>query len=301
MIEQVTFIGFASGWGAQVRETEKGPESLRTSNLLSSLPIQWSWKETLFPLKTSQEVELPPGLQTLPYIQDICHRTALSVEEVLKDHQFPVVIGGDHVSAVGTWAGVAHALKAQEKFGLIWIDAHMDAHTMETTPSQALHGMPLAALLGYGEPSLINLLEKGPVLRPEHVCLIGVRSYESGEAALLKRLGVRIYLIEEVETRGFNVIFQEALAYVKKETEGFGLSIDLDAFDPSEAPGVGTPEPLGLKSRDVIPSLTLVQKDPSFKALEIVEYNPDRDKDGKTLYLMRDLLLHLLPKTQEAA
>ena len=298
-MEQVTFIGFASGWGAQVRETEKGPESLRASNLLSSLSMRWAWKETLFPLKTSQEVELPPGLRTLPYIQDICHRTALSVEDVLKKDQFPVVIGGDHVSAVGTWTGVTHHFRTKEKFGLIWIDAHMDAHTMETTPSKAFHGMPLAALLGHGESSLVNLLGKGPALSPEHVCLIGVRSYESGEAALLKRLGVRIYLIEEVEDRGFDVVFQEALQHVKKETEGFGLSIDLDAFDPSEAPGVGTPEPQGLRSQDVLPSLFLVKKDPSFKALEIVEYNPDRDKDGKTLYLMRDLLLNLLPKNRE--
>jgi arginase len=297
-MSQVAFIGYASGWGAQVRETEKGPSSLLNSGILSSLTIAWTWKETLAPLKSAAEIQLPPGSQTLPYIEDLSLRTALSVENTLHNHQFPVVIGGDHVVAAGTWAGVTHSLGAQEKFGLIWMDAHMDAHTMETTPSQAYHGMPLAILLGHGESSLVNLLDKGPILRPEHVCLIGIRSYEEGEAALLKRLGVRIFFMEEVHERGFEAVLQEALKIVKTGTEGFGLSIDLDGFDPQDAPGVGTPEPHGLRAQEVLPALSLIQKDEAFKALEIVEYNPDRDEGGKTLLLMRDLLLKLLPKNE---
>jgi len=208
------------------------------------------------------------------------------------------VIGGDHAVAVGTWAGVTHNLGAKEKFGLIWMDAHMDAHTMKTTPSQAYHGMPLVVLLGHGVSSLLNLLNKGPVLRPEHVCLIGIRSYEDGEAALLNRLGVRIYFMEEVNERGFEVVLQEALQIVKTGTEGFGLSIDLDGFDPQDAPGVGSPELHGLRAQEVLPALSLIQNDATFKALEIVEYNPNRDESGKTLLLMRDLLLKLLPKNE---
>lgn len=297
-MSQIVFMGYASGWGAQVRETEKGPSSLLHSGVLSSLTMPWVWKETLTPLKSAEEIHLPPGPQTLPYIEDLSLRTALSIENTLQNHQFPVVIGGDHVVATATWAGVTHSLGAQEKFGLIWVDAHMDAHTMETTPSQAYHGMPLAVLLGHGESSLVNLLAKGPVLRPEHVCLIGVRSYEEGEEALLKRLGVRIYFMEEVNERGFEAVLQEALKIVKTGTEGFGLSIDLDGFDPQDAPGVGTPEPHGLRTQEVLPALALIQKDAAFKALEIVEYNPDRDEGGKTLLLMRDLLLKLLPKDE---
>lgn len=293
-MKNVAFIGSASGWGAQVRETEKGPLSLERAGILSSLATPWVWKESFYPLKTAQEVHLPSGLETLPYIEDMCRRVSQSVEEVLEKKEFPVVIGGDHSIAMGTWAGVVHQLKMKEKFGLIWIDAHMDAHTMETTPSRAYHGMPLAALLGFGDASLVNLLEEGPVLAPAHICLIGIRSFEEGEANLLQRLGVRIYFMKDVEERGFEAIFQEALDYVKKDTKGFGLSIDLDGFDPLEAPGVGTPEPNGLKANEVIPALSFVQNDPFFKALEVVEYNPDRDKDQKTLFIMRDLLLALL-------
>ncbi len=295
----VAFIGSASGWGAQIRETEKGPEALKNSGVLSSLGSNWIWKETIFPLKAAAEVTLPPGSLTLPYIEDLCRRISISVEQVLKHNQFPVVIGGDHVVAVGTWAGVTGHFEAKQEFGLIWIDAHMDAHTMETTPSKAYHGMPLAILLGFGEFLLVNILGKGPVLSPHHVCLIGVRSYEEGEATLLESLGVRIYFMKEIEERGFDAVFKEALYLVKKGTKGFGLSIDLDAFDPKEAPGVGTPAPKGLKGKEIMPALLRIQNDSFFKALEIVEYNPELDKDSKTLLLMRDLLLNLLPNREK--
>ncbi|MBY0501168.1 MAG: arginase [Alphaproteobacteria bacterium] len=300
-MHNISFIGVASGWGAQVRETEKGPDAFHNAEFLSSCSYPCVWKETLYPLKSAQEITLPSGLLTLPYIEDICGRLASSVEEVLNKGHFPAVIGGDHSMAVGTWASVARHYKAFEKFGLIWIDAHMDAHTMETTPSKAFHGMPLAALLGYGEAPLVELLEKSPVLNPQHICLIGVRSYEEGEDKLLKQLGVRIYFMKEVQERGFQVVLQEALEIVKKGTIGFGLSIDLDGFDPEDAPGVGTPESDGLRVQDVLPTLSQIQRDSSFKALEIVEYNPDRDKDGKTLCLMRNLFLHLLPLVGDKA
>jgi len=293
-MDNITFIGVACGWGAQIRETEKGPITLYKSEILSSLPFSWTWKETLFPLKLAQDIYIPPGPLTVPYIEDICKRTGFSVMDSLQKGQFPVVIGGDHSIAMGTWAGVTQALKIQQKFGLIWVDAHMDSHTMETTPSKAYHGMPLAALLGYGDSSLVNLLGEGPTLSPQHVCLIGVRSFEAGEASLLKRLGVRIYYMEDVQKKGFKNVFQEALQYIKKETQGFGISIDLDAFDPEEAPGVGVPEPYGLRAQEVLPALSILQNDRHFKALELMEFNPDLDKDGKTLQLMRELLIHLL-------
>lgn len=294
-MENVIFIGFGSGWGAQVRETEKGPDALKDSDFMNS----WTWKETIYPEKTSSEISLPSGFATLPYIKDACERIAGSVRDSLNEGFFPVVIGGDHVVAAGTWAGVANGLDAREKLGLIWIDAHMDSHTMETTPSKALHGMPLAALLGHGEDALVNILGEGPTLDPKHVCLIGIRSYEEGEQALLESLGVRIYYIEEVQERGFQDVFEEALTRVKTGTKGFGISLDLDGFDPEEAPGVGSPAENGLRRKDVLPELQKVSHDPSFKAFELVEYNPDRDKDHKTLQLCKDILKNILETAGE--
>lgn len=299
-MKRVAFVGYASGWGAQVRSTEKGPKAILQSKILNTLNTDWTWQDTLTPIKTAQEAYLPSGSLTLPYIKDVCYRTFLTVKNVLQTQQFPVVIGGDHTVAISTWAGVTHSLNAQQKFGLIWIDAHMDSHTIQTTPSKAYHGMPLAFLLGFGDNSFINILKEKAVLSPQHVCLIGVRSYEEGEAALLKQLGVRIYFIEEVQKRGFKTVLQEALCCVKKETKGFGVSIDLDAFDPQDAPGVGSPEAGGLKAGEVLSVLSVIQNDPGFKALEIVEYNPERDKDKKTLFLIRNLLCNLLPKNKRS-
>ncbi len=293
-MKNAIFIGYASGWGAQVRNTEKGPNTIKNSPVLNS----WRWKETIYPKKTSLEIDLASGLETLPYIKDTCQRLASSVRDSIKEEYFPVIIGGDHVVAAGTWAGVVSALDAQKKFGLIWIDAHMDSHTMETTPSKALHGMPLAALLGYGEPALVNILDQGPSLDPKQVCLIGIRSYEEGERALLEKLGVRIYYIDEVQSRGFKVVFEEALRIVKQGTKGYGISMDLDGFDPEEAPGVGSPAANGLKSRDVLPEIRKVGRDPNLKAFELVEYNPDRDIDHKTLVLCQDVLQNLLSKKE---
>ncbi len=294
-MNQVGFIGSASGWGAQIRETEKGPDTFQTSGVLDTLPFAWNWRETYYPLKSAEDLNLPNGAITLPFIEDMCLRVSQSVNQTLNHNQFPIVIGGDHSIAVGTWGGVVSHFDAFQNFGLIWIDAHMDSHTPETSESQAYHGMPLAALLGYGASALVNISSKMPIYRPEHVCLIGVRSYEEGEADLLNRLGVRVYKMDEVQKRGFQDVLKEALALVNKGTEGFGVTIDLDAFDPTDAPGVGSPEPNGLSVKEVLPALSLIKKDPSFKALEIVEFNPNFDKNNKTLHLMRDLLIHLVP------
>jgi len=295
-MNQVAFIGSASGWGAQVRETEKGPDALANSGVLDSLPSSWLWKETIHAKKTAHEINLPNGILTAPYIEDVCKRVAQSVNDSLEKKQFPIIIGGDHSVAIGTWAGVTNHYNAAQKFGLIWIDAHMDAHTPETSLSQAYHGMPLAVLLGSGDPSLLNIASQTPMYSPEHVCLIGVRSFEDGEANLLNSIGVRIFDIGEVEKRGFQTVLKEALSIVKKGTLGFGLTIDLDAFDPSDAPGVGSPEPFGLNAQEVLSALSIIQQDPDFKVLEIVEYNPILDKENKTLLLMRDLIMNLIPE-----
>jgi arginase len=221
------------------------------------------------------------------------------VHSCLSAGDFPLVIGGDHSCAIGTWSGVGAALKQGEnkdaRLGLIWFDAHMDAHTPATSPSQALHGMPLACLLGYGDAHLTDLMDHGvgekhrPVLRPEDVCLIGVRSFEWGEAALLHQLGVRVYFMAEVRERGLPEIVREALLRVRRETDGFGVSIDLDVLEPAEEPGVGSPVPGGIALHDMLEALAWVRATSGLKALEIVEYNPYSDHHFDTAAAVADL------------
>jgi arginase len=204
------------------------------------------------------------------------------VEAVLQAGNFPLVVGGDHSCAIGTWSGVHRALAGRGPLGLIWIDAHMDSHTFATTPSGQIHGMPLACLLGYGEAALTGIDGAEVKLRPEHVCLIGVRSYEADEAALLHRLGVRVFDMNEIRRRGLAEVFDAALAIVRHGTAGFGVSVDLDALDPDEEPGVGTPVPGGLHRAELAAALSRLRGDPAFVAMEIVEYNPRRDRGHAT-------------------
>jgi hypothetical protein len=157
-------------------------------------------------------------------------------------------------AATGTWSGAAAALRPRGALGLLWIDAHMDAHRPHTSPSGNLHGMPLACLLGHGEPALATLAG-APALAPAHVCLVGVRSYEAEEAQLLEQLGVRVFLMDEVRRRGLPAVLREAHAVVTRGTAGFGVTLDVDAVDPQEAPGVGTPAPGGLRAGSLLAEL----------------------------------------------
>lgn len=288
-------IGAGLGWGAQCHETEFGPRVLKEIGLLSSLQQQdprIDWRCLLTPsIPHSPTLKLNYA-KRLAQVQTFTERLAMEVILSQKDH-IPLVIGGDHSIAMGTWSAMVKALQASMQFGLIWIDAHMDSHTPKTSPSQAIHGMPLAVLMGYGEPSLINLCIPGPKLDPAHVVLIGVRSFEEGEAQLLKRLNVKIYFMDEVKARGFPVVFAEAIHYVNQGTKGFGVSIDLDAFDPSIAPGVGTPALDGLFANEVFQALGELSQYPQFKALEIAEFNPTKDIEQKTALLTQQLILSI--------
>jgi arginase len=174
--------------------------------------------------------------------------------------------------------------------GLIWFDAHMDSHTPETSESQRIHGMPLACLLGYGYPTLTSIMHHQPKFKPENVCLIGVRSFESGEAAFLKRLNVRIYFMDEVKERGFDTVLQEAVELVSRHTIGYGLSIDLDGLDPQDAPGVDVPEIDGVGAVDFCAALKKVVSDPRLIATEVVEFDPTKDVARKTEILVADIL-----------
>src|SRR5262245_38851994 len=175
-------------------------------------------------------------------VSRLCAELASAVAAAMRKARIPCVIGGDHTCAGGTWTGVARRL--QGELGLIWFAAHMDSHTPGTSHTGRLHGMPLAWLLGQTDDALYGL--SSAMVDPEHVALIGVRSYEPEEKERLDRLGVRVFYIEEVRRRGLDAVAAEALAIATGGTSGFGISIDLDAVTPEEAPGVGTPVPEGI-------------------------------------------------------
>lgn len=279
-------VGCASGVaGADVRSGD-GPLTMQASLLLAELnaagtPLSW---DAMVKPKTV------PGQRVDEAVRDLCVELANAVSVLTKEQKFFSVIGGDHSCAIGTWSGVYAAKHVEGDMGLIWIDAHMDSHTPETSESGRIHGMPLATLLGHGYATLTTILNHQPKFKPEHVCLIGVRSYEQGEAELLKRLNVKVFFMDEVKERGFAAVWQDALAIVNRGTIGYGVTLDIDSLDPLDAPGVDVPEPDGIRAADLMTSWKLMAEDPRLIATEIVEFDPSHDQDQKTEKLIVSLL-----------
>lgn len=262
-------IGAAIGNSAGIAGCEEGPATIEHSLFLKHLPLTW------------QAHCHENDFNSLP---EFCHALAHETATCLKNNARFLVIGGDHSCAMGTWNGAAHALPAKHSMGLIWIDAHLDAHTPETSISGNYHGMPVAHLLGYGNDALTKVGHANPALTPDKLVMIGIRSYEPEEKALIKSLGIRVYYIEEVLTRGIDTVLNEALAHVTQAADHFGLSIDIDAIDPADVPGVGTPEEQGIPGNDFLTALAqhhcLANK--QCIGAEIAEFNPSLDDTDKT-------------------
>ncbi|MFO1259346.1 MAG: arginase [Gammaproteobacteria bacterium] len=286
MQKEIAVIGAALGWGARWPETELGPDTVREAGILKQLKL---------PNMLTIQTEISACLgerrgysEKLQLIYDFSHRLAQETERVSQAKKCPLVIGGDHAIAIGTWQGIKAGSRS-EQFGLLWVDAHLDSHTPETSLSHNIHGMPLAVLLGYGESALTHLKSKSPTLLPQHVALLGVRSADPGETELIQSLGVRVFTMNEIMDRGLSEVMAEAKDIVTQETDAFGMSIDVDAFDPSFAPGTGCPEPNGLDPNELLPYLQNFSSHPHFCGLEIAEFNPTKDEHDKTLSLIRDL------------
>lgn len=283
MLDQtIHLLGAVSGIAAGDAGCAAGPEHLKHSPYLAELPLSFQWHPFFH---AEGKVS---AMAALPQVRDLCKQIAQVTYQLTREQAAFTLFGGDHACAMGTWSGVAAALAGP--MGLVWIDAHMDSHTPETSETGNIHGMPLAALMGQGHPDLTGLLTASPKIAPEHVCLIGIRSYESGEKALLERLGVRIYYIDEVKQRGFDVVLQEALTRVKRHTVGYGVSLDLDGIEPYDAPAVGLPVSDGIEAADLLRALPLLHQDPSLLGLEVVEFNPYLDKAQKTERLIQQIL-----------
>lgn len=281
----VRLVGVASGRGATNQGSAAGPgvlAALGVDKRLCRRGLRAAWHDTLHPQAGSDAVAV---------VAELNRRLAEEVEQAVQAGERFAVLGGDHSSAVGTWSGASLALRERGPLGLIWIDAHLDSHVPATSPSGALHGMPLACLFGHGDSALTGIGGAGRKLSAEHTCLIGARSFEAGEHALLQRLGVRVFFMEEVRTRGLEAVFAEALAVVRNGSAGFGLSIDLDAVDPRDAPGVSTPEAAGIRGAELLEVLPRLHECGDFLGLEIAELNPSRDRNRVTAYLAADILL----------
>lgn len=285
-MKNIDIVGVACDIAGAAQGPSQSPQCLKDSPYLNALQadFHWHWIECA--------KGVPQHLAALEAVVDYSQKTAKLTRNFTQKEAPFIVLGGDHSCAIGTWSGVSQALhekKAKAELGLIWVDAHLDAHTPETSESGNIHGMPVAHLLGHGEPRLCHLLENRPQLNPKHLALIGIRSYEPPELTLIQQLGIRVYDMETVNQRGIQAVLQEAYDHVMTGATHFGLSVDIDGLDPEALPAVCTPVADGIKPAAFLNALKHLDKS-RLVALEIAEFCPRLDTEQRSEKFIVELI-----------
>ncbi len=292
--QNVSIIGFPMDLGADRRGVDMGPSALRIAGLqmqLESLGYKVDDNGDIkIEIMERQKIKNP----RLKYLDEIIKTSKLladKVEKVLERGDFPLCIGGDHSMALGTISGIAsYCEKRKYKLGVIWIDAHSDMNTDETSPSGNIHGMPLASLLGLGCDELVNFLDFSPKLDPANCALIGIRSIDEAEKANIRKLKVPIYTMNDIDKLGIHRIIAKVLKQFRENVDHIHISFDVDSVDPSVAPGVGTPVPGGLSYREAHLLMETIAECGCMSSLEVAELNPILDHKNQSAAFTADLI-----------
>lgn len=284
-MRKLTIIGMPMDLGQMRRGVDMGPSAIRYAGIFERLSKLFSTIEDWGDIAVGRPetiIDKQSNLKNLHLIAEKNQMLAEMVDKIIQSKSFPLVLGGDHSIAIGTLAGLA---KHYKNLGVIWYDAHGDLNTAETSPSGNIHGMPLAASLGYGHERLTNLLGISPKIKPEHVVIIGARSLDEGERRLIKELGIKVFTMHEIDRMGMTKVMEETVRYLKDKTDGVHLSLDLDGLDPNDAPGVGTPVPGGISYRESHLAMEMLAESGLITSAEFVEVNPILDERNKTAAL----------------
>ena len=286
--------------GQSRRGVDMGPSALRGAGLQSAIKKLGHTVEDIGNIIVKQAEEMPVGEKRAKYVAEIadaCNDLGLAVQKSLEEGYLPLVLGGDHSIAAGSISGVAaHFRKEKKQIGCIWLDAHSDMNTPESSPSGNVHGMPLAGIMGYGVPELLDLFNFKPKIEPQNVVLVGVRDLDSHEKKFIKKLGVRAFTMRDIDERGMREVMADALKCAMDDTDGIAVSLDMDFVDPSDAPGVGTPVRGGVTYREAHLALEMIADSEAMVSMEIVEINPVIDEHNRTALLGVELVLSALGK-----
>ena len=300
MAEKIRIIGVPMDLGASRRGVDMGPSALRVAGLQSRLKQLGRQVEDEGNIAVPQAEEQPYGERKARFLDEIaqtCKGLAEIVRKTLGEDMFPLVLGGDHSIAVGTVAGVAaHYQAAGRRVGVIWLDAHGDMNTPESSPTGNVHGMPLASVMGYGPPELVDLVGVKPMVEPRNVALVGIRDLDAKERRFAKESGVHVFTMRDIDERGMREVMAEALRFAGDDTAGIAVSLDMDFVDPSDAPGVGTPVRGGVTYREAHLALEMIADSRAMVSFELVEINPVIDLHNTTALLGVELVLSGLGK-----
>jgi arginase len=296
----IAIVGAPLDLGAGRRGVDMGPSALRLAGLGARLQSLGYDPEDLGNVAVAQQESTPTGPENAKYLSQIaktCSKLAAMVEAVLETGKFPLVLGGDHSVAVGTVSGVSHVFRTRSaEIGLIWIDAHADMNTPESSPSGNVHGMPLACCVGHGPPELTGLFDYAPKVRGRNVVLIGIRDVDVAEREIVRQSGVTAFTMRDIDERGLRNVMEQAIAIANDGTAGFHLSLDMDSVDPDEAPGVGTPVRGGMTYREAHLAMETICDSSRMVSMEVVEVNPVLDEANRTALLGVELVMSAMGK-----
>src|SRR5216684_5110798 len=298
--KKIRILGVPLDLGQSRRGVDMGPSAVRVAGLEARLEQLGHVVEDAGNVAVAiaeQKKEGDPKAKYLKEITATCTKHAEMVVKTLELGKFPLVLGGDHSVAAGTMAGVAEFYRRQnQKVGLIWIDAHSDINTPETSPSGNVHGMPLAALLGLGPTDLGNIYNFSPKVSRENCVLVGVRDVDARERENIRLAGIEVYTMRDIDERGMRAVIEEALRIAGRGTAGYHISLDMDWIDPEDAPGVGTPVRGGASYREAHLAMEIIADHGRMLGFEIVEVNPVIDEHNRTADLAVELTLSAVGK-----
>jgi len=300
MADKIRIIGVPMDLGASRRGVDMGPSALRVAGLQSRLKQLTRQVEDAGNVSVPQAEEQPFGEKKARYLEEIsqtCKSLAEMVRKALDEDMLPLVLGGDHSIAVGTVAGAAaHFKQKGKRIGVVWLDAHGDMNTPDSSPSGNVHGMPLAAIVGSGPPELTEIAGFKPMVEPRNVSLVGIRDLDAKERRFAKESGVHVFTMRDIDERGMRDVMAEALRFATDDTAGVAVSLDMDFVDPTDAPGVGTPVRGGVTYREAHLALEMIADSKSMISFELVEINPVIDLHNTTAILGVELILSGLGK-----
>jgi arginase len=297
---QIRVIGVPLDLGQSRRGVDMGPSAVRVAGLQARLEAIGHIVEDAGNVAVALPEQKKEGAAHAKYLKEItatCTTSADLVLKTLEAGKVPLVLGGDHSVAAGTVSGVAKYFRRKnQKIGLIWIDAHTDMNTPETSPSGNVHGMPLAAIMGLGPAELGNIYEFSPKVDPENCVLVGIRDVDNFEKENIRKAGVEVFTMRDIDERGMRVVMEDALAMAGRGTAGYHVSLDMDWIDPEDAPGVGTPVWGGATYREAHLAMEIIADHGRMLSFEIVEVNPVIDEHNQTADLAVELALSAFGK-----
>ncbi len=297
---RVRILGVPLDLGQERRGVDMGPSAVRAAGLNHALKSLGHQVEDAGNVHVKLPEEQHFGDRRAKYLHEIaetCQEVAHRLYRTLEEGVFPVSLGGDHSIAIGTLAGVAKFHHDRKRvIGCIWIDAHGDMNTPESSPSGNVHGMPFAATLGHGSEALTRIFGYAPKLEPKNCVLIGVRDLDSRERRLVKESAVNTFTMRDIDEQGMRTVMEKSIDLAGRRTAGFAVSFDMDVVDPEYAPGVGTPVPGGITFREAHLAMEIIADSKKMVSIEVVEVNPIIDVMNKTAVLGVGLLTSALGK-----